>query len=494
MDTALEASARFGHCEPVHTLGPLIHNPQALDQLSRRGIREVDQVSEVHHGSIVIRAHGVPLEDLNLLADRRRRREVRIQNGTCPEVARVQSMIRRHALRGGFVIILGQPKHAEILAHRSFATQGCAVIQTCAEADALPDEVLSGALVVAQTTFSVTEFEVLSEGLRTRCPSIRIRRTICPDTFLRQQEARSLAATSDAVVVVGGKASNNTRHLVETAREVCSKVHWVESADELAHLDFHHAKEVAVLAGASTPNWTVEETVETLEAQGEPLRIRWLLRFLQTLHLPEGVLFGALAAWLQQRLGWPGAWAGFWLTMSFLVALSSFAPYFDPLGLDVKGQVQGRFYRKHRFLLWGTGGLFAFLSLGAATAFGLVAMISTFISGAVILGGHRLSSLRFTRLLPASKDIGLSLLPVWLGIGVPMLHDNAAASPEAGLAAFALFSFALSLHALRHLRAFREDRVLGREILSVAIGSQATKWVAVGLTVASLGAIGWLLS
>lgn len=487
MDTALESSVRFGHREPVQTLGPLIHNPQALDHLSRRGIREIDQVSEVRRGSIVIRAHGVPLEDLNLLAERRRRREVRIQNGTCPEVARVQSMIHRHATRGGFVIILGQPNHAEVLAHRSFAMKGCAVIQTPEEVDAIPDKVLPGALVVAQTTFSVTDFNTLSARLQARCPSIQVRETICPDTYLRQQEARSLAASSDTVVVVGGKASNNTRHLVETAREVCPKVHWVESAQELAIIDFKQSKEVAVLAGASTPNWTVEEAIETLEAQGKPQKMRWLFRLFQSLHLSEGLLFGALTAWLQHHLGWPSAWAGFLLMMSFHLALFSFAPYLDPLGLDVKGQIQGRFYVKFRTLFWGIGSMAGVISLLAATTFGLITWIIVLVSGALVLGIHHSSGLRTIRFLPGSKDIGLSLLPVWLGIGVPLLQRNAVASSNTVLATIVLFSFALALHALRNLRAFREDRVLGREILSVAIGSRATKWLAVGLLIISLG-------
>jgi 4-hydroxy-3-methylbut-2-enyl diphosphate reductase len=493
MDAALETCARFGGDGPVQTLGPLIHNPQALDHLSRRGVVQVGASTDLRDGTVIIRAHGVPLEDLRFLTDLRRNRRIRITNGTCPAVARVQSLVRRHAAKGGFVIILGQYAHAEVVAHRSFATAGCCVVETLAEAEAIPQARLEGALVVAQTTFSSAALRELSELLRRRCPGISIRDTICPDTHLRQAEARELCGETDALVVVGGKDSNNTRHLVETVRLGGRPVQWVESAAEVEVDAFRGLRTVAVLAGASTPNWTVDEVVEALERAGGASFPRLAARFCRTLQVPLALGLALVTLVLQRRLGWPSGWPGPVLAGAFHLASCALLPYLDPLGLDAKGQLQAQFLERQRALLLGFGVAMGLLALVAAGFLGGWTLAGTVALGVLVLAYQRLRLPLLKRRIPAIKDLGGALIPLWLAVVLPGWRFGSSEPAVLTLAGLVLFALAFAAHAHRHLSAFQEDRILGREILPMVIGSRATRWLVGTLGLLGTGALGWMM-
>ena len=492
MDAALESSARFAHQGPVQTLGPLIHNPQALDHLARRGVQEAASTHDLQDGTVIIRAHGVPLEDLRTLSNRRRRNEIRITNGTCPEVARVQSLIRRQAARGGFTIILGQPTHAEVVAHRSFATAGCAIIETPEEARTLFLVSLKGGLVVAQTTFSVAEYEVITSILRERFPDLTLRNTICPDTTLRQEEARKLAQTVDAVVVVGGRTSNNTRHLVEIVREAKKPVQWVECAEELDLETLRGMANIGVLAGASTPTWTVDEVVEALEQAGRRSWLRIAKRILWTLQLPIALGLGLMTMLLHHLMGWSTGWTVPWLPVAFSVSLCAILPYADPLGLGAKGRVQEAFLERNRRWFLGLGWFLELSALVAAAAQGRWVALGTAVLCTLAISYQRFSVPSILRRMPGLKDLAPAFAPALLAVGFPWLQ-GLRTKPGSALIAFSVMFFcALSLHGLRHLRAFHEDRILGREILPVAIGSRATQWLASTLLLYSAIALGWL--
>jgi len=232
MDAVLEASTR-SHAGPVQTLGPLIHNPQALELIGRRGVSVAAAPEDVKNGSVVIRAHGIPIQSLRGLKERQAKGELAIVNATCPEVAKVHSKIKKWSPKGYFTVILGTHGHAESVAHQSFAESGSAIVANMGEARALQDEQLAKVLIVAQTTFTVKDFEEISGYLRTRSRDCITENTICEDTWTRQEEARNLAMTVDSVIVVGGKASSNTKHLAELATHFGKPVQYVETASEL---------------------------------------------------------------------------------------------------------------------------------------------------------------------------------------------------------------------------------------------------------------------
>lgn len=495
MDAVLEASARWGSKGPVQTFGPLIHNPQALEQVARRGVTQSDSVMEVGHGTIVVRAHGIPVQELRALQEMHRRKEVRLINGTCPEVAKVQARIKRYASKGYFTVLLGTPGHAEAVAHESYAASGFTVISNLHEAKALTFEAEQKVLVIAQTTFLVQEFETIAAHIRSKVRDCVVLNTICKDTWKRQEEAENLCHRVDHVVIVGGKTSNNTRHLVDLARDAGKPFQWVESSGDLDLEALRGISEVGVLAGASTPTWTVDEVVETLEQAGQVSLVRMALRMTQTLQLPVVLGTAILTAILHRALGWSSGWSGFTLPAAFHLAMCSLVPYLDPMGLGLKGQIHGRFLSRQRYLLIGIGSVAGFMAMLASVHLGVVALLGTLAWAAVVVGyvlfrSHRLSLLQH---VPAIKELGLAWTPVWLAIVLPWSSGYASTLVRLALASWGIFALAMATHTLRHLRAFRKDQVLGWEILTVAIGSRAAKWVSGLLITSAIGSLFFLL-
>jgi 4-hydroxy-3-methylbut-2-enyl diphosphate reductase len=216
MDAVLEASgSKRGH---VQTLGPLIHNPQALSLLNKRGVSIVDSPDEAQSGTVLVRAHGIPIQDLRKLKGRQAKGEIFVINATCPEVAKVHSRIKRWSAKGYFTVIIGSHGHAESTAHRSFAQAGSVIVSNLDEAKAIPSEHLKKVFVVAQTTFTTEIFNLVVDEITNRAAEIIVEDTICEDTRRRQEEAGRIAAEVDCVVVVGGKNSSNTKHLAFLAQ------------------------------------------------------------------------------------------------------------------------------------------------------------------------------------------------------------------------------------------------------------------------------------
>lgn len=477
---ALEAVARHGHKGPVQTLGPLIHNPQALEHLSLRRIRTVERTADLREGTVVIRAHGIPMDDHRELQGRRRQGRLRVFNATCPAVAHVQGLIRRHAARGGFVVILGDASHAEVQAHRSHASCGHAVVATLDEAERLDGDSLRGALVVAQTTFATADFQAISACLARRRPGIRIRNTICPDTWKRQEEADRLGGQSDAVVVIGGRNSNNTKHLVDAARARGTAVQWVASAEDLDLSALPRHGRVSVISGASTPHWTVDEVVQALEGQGRPALRRTAKTWARILEVP---FLAGLSATLilvsmagLDRIAWPQVI----LPLAFHLGLSALAPFASPQGPERQGRALATFLKVHRTAFLALGILAWLTAAGLGAWMGPMPFCTVGTLGLVALGLHRLppgSAAARLKTLPASQEAGPALALALLalttfGTAVPPL------GAVAGAEVFGtVLAVSLALQAMGGIRAFSEDRVVGREVMAVALGTRATRWV-----------------
>lgn len=480
MDAALEASARYGHKESVQTLGPLIHNPQATGLLALRGVRTALTLQDVRDGTVVIRAHGIPREELRALNERRRQGRIRIFNATCPEVGRVQSIIRKYSAQGYFVVIAGNVNHAEVVAHRSFADHGCAVVADALEAQDLPGSLPDEILLVAQTTFRTTEFRRIVDCMHDRGMSPRVRNTICRDTCTRQAEARELIAGVDRVVVVGGRQSNNTLHLVEVARAMAKPVQHVETASELDLAWIQGHEKVGVLAGASTPNWIVGEVVDKVEkANGKNSLLKWLGHSIRVLQAPEAIGLVLLSLTLHALLRLPIIWTEILSPSVFLLGLCTLSPYLDPLGMTAKGQTREIFLSRNR-------GLMISIGVAALIASGTTAWMSRFPCFALALSIFLIFlvfPMRFTfrgsmwslRRIRGSKDLGQALAPAFLVLGWPMAGSAHLAPYKKVLAFGLLSSWSLAAHATRHVGQFHNDRILGPESLPAAYGIAMTR-------------------
>jgi 4-hydroxy-3-methylbut-2-enyl diphosphate reductase len=250
MEVADEA-ARDG-LGPVVTLGPVIHNPQAVARMAEKGVGKVDAVEEVPDGTtVVVRTHGAKKAQLELA----RARGLAVVDGTCPYVKYPQAMAQRLSRQGYHVVIVGDARHAEIQGVVSYAEGPVTVVAPGAP---LPEIDAKKVAVIAQTTVIGEDFERAVGALARRHKEVRAVNTICYDTDERQTDARALAHEVDAVVVVGGRSSANTRHLAEICREIQPRTWHVETEAELDPRWFEGCRVVGVSAGASTPDWVVE--------------------------------------------------------------------------------------------------------------------------------------------------------------------------------------------------------------------------------------------
>ena len=257
VDQVMEVAEQAGG--PVVTLGPIIHNPQAVARMREKGVETVGAISDVGEGTtVVVRTHGAVKEELA----RARDRGLEVVDGTCPYVKYPQAMAQRLSRDGYHVVIVGDANHAEVKGVVSYCDGPCTVVKP---GGAIPEIADKKVAVLAQTTCIGADFERVVGALALRHKEVRAVNTICNDTEERQEDARALAAEVDAVVVVGGKNSANTRHLAEICRGIQPRTWHVETEDELRPEWFEGCRVVGLSAGASTPDWIVEGVAAWLQ-------------------------------------------------------------------------------------------------------------------------------------------------------------------------------------------------------------------------------------
>lgn len=252
LDTAAKCPGR------VFTCGPLIHNPQAVDFLRSKGIAEVDDWHHIEAGTVIIRAHGMPdgsIKDMQ-------QRGLETVDATCPHVVTSQRQIKKYSQNGYFIYIVGDPRHPEIQSLQSFA-ENFMVISTIEETKNIQQR--PRIMIIAQTTFSESQFDLIALQLKKTADEAVICSSICQATSERQTEIKQLAAQADAVVVVGGKSSANTRRLAEIAASLCPSTYHVETEKELDPKNFADVKTVVISAGASTPDFITNKIIDFLK-------------------------------------------------------------------------------------------------------------------------------------------------------------------------------------------------------------------------------------
>ena len=242
------------------TLGELIHNPQVVEALSKQGMQPVSSPKDAQGGLLVLTSHGVTpaleQEALNCAAQ--------VVDCTCPFVRHLHEVVGEFSRHGAPVILIGDTGHPEVEGTAGHCRGPVWMVSTLEEADQLPQEAAS-ALLVSQTTFPPQLWQTISQRLLERFPGLTVKQTICAATSLRQQEAARLAATADAMIVVGGRSSANTRKLLETCKAVCPESYLVECARDIpAHLRNKPELRIGVTTGASTPEWSLKEVIDSM--------------------------------------------------------------------------------------------------------------------------------------------------------------------------------------------------------------------------------------
>ena len=236
----------------ICSLGPLIHNPQEVLRLEKKGIKVIEDPCKLKNAALILRTHGIPQR----LKEKLKAQNLFLVDATCPFVKKAQDIVQKLAQGNERIIIVGEKKHPEVKALVSYGGGSCFVVEKDSDLKGLD---LSGSVcVVSQTTQSPENFSRFVRIIKKLNPKAKIFDTICRATFDRQASARKLSKKADAMVVVGGKNSGNTRRLAQ----ICSKytkTYYIETAAEIRNEWFKGGKIIGISAGASTPDWVVEE-------------------------------------------------------------------------------------------------------------------------------------------------------------------------------------------------------------------------------------------
>lgn len=235
----------------VYTFGPLIHNPQEVKRLDAEGIKVIEDYSKIKTGIIVLRTHGIEQEIHEKLS---KRKNIKVIDATCPFVKRAQEIVKKLSGISDQIVIVGEKTHPEVIALVSYGKGRCVVVEDKKDVKKIKKTPVIH--IVSQTTQSPKQFASIVE-LIAKISKVKIYNTICRATFDRQGSAEKLAKLVDIMIVIGGKNSGNTRRLYQ----ICSqkvKTYHIENVEEIKKSWFNSSNKVGITAGASTPNWIIE--------------------------------------------------------------------------------------------------------------------------------------------------------------------------------------------------------------------------------------------
>ena len=241
---------------PVHTFGPLIHNRLVLEDLEKRGVTVIERTKDAE-GIVIIRAHGIQPEVKKILE----KRCEELVDATCPRVLHSQEKVREASEKGFHTVIAGDKDHGEVKGIAGYASS-VDIVQSSEEAAEL--DIPDNTLVISQTTFSESEYEKIYSILSEKADNVQILKSICPATEKRQQALSAMLNQVDAVIIIGGKNSANTRRLYKTALNANKNSWHIEKADEIPD-KIREFKVVGITAGASTPDWIIKEVEDKLK-------------------------------------------------------------------------------------------------------------------------------------------------------------------------------------------------------------------------------------
>lgn len=258
---ALDLVQSESECGPLATLGPLIHNPQVVQELEESGVRVIRSIDEAEGGAVVMPSHGVPREVRQAAEDA----GLKVVDATCPFVASVHEKVRDLASQGYLIVVVGDEGHSEVKAIKSAAGEGALVVASAQEAAALD---WSGRKVgiVSQTTQVPERFGQVVGVIASSARELVAYNTICYAMHGRQSAARDLAPKVEAMFVVGGRNSANTNRLAEICAEAGVPTYHIETASEIQEDWVKGMHVVGLTAGASTPSWIIEQVRARLQS------------------------------------------------------------------------------------------------------------------------------------------------------------------------------------------------------------------------------------
>ena len=256
VDKAFELAAEGGR---LYTYGPIIHNDEVVKSLKEKGVNVLNsekELCEVTDGRVILRSHGVTRHVIEMLEEK----GIEYTDVTCPFVKRIHDVVYEESLEKE-IIIIGNPDHPEVEGIRGWCRHDANVISSTDDALEFVPADGKSFCVVSQTTFNYKKFQEIVEILKKKLYSINIVNTICNATRDHQAEAATIAEAADIMIVIGDKKSSNSGKLYDICKARCDRTYFIQTLQELEDegLDTSGAEKIGITAGASTPNYIIEE-------------------------------------------------------------------------------------------------------------------------------------------------------------------------------------------------------------------------------------------
>ena len=250
----------------IYCLGELVHNKEVIKELTEQGMKIINNINEAK-GTTIIRAHGVE----KAIYDIAKEKNIKIEDFTCPNVAKIHEIAQEYANNNYYIFLFGSKEHPENIGTISFCGKDYSIINKSEDIEKAIEKLKKSnkkdLLIISQTTYSLEDFnkfiKIIEEQLKENY-NITIKNTICRATELRQKETEEISKQVDLMIIIGGKNSSNTQKLFNIAREYCKNAISIESVKELNIENIQEYKKIGIMAGASTPQKSIDEILNAL--------------------------------------------------------------------------------------------------------------------------------------------------------------------------------------------------------------------------------------
>ncbi len=264
--------------DKIYTYGPIIHNKNVVKDLEKQGVEIIENLEKDIDGKVIIRSHGVPPSVYKLLEQK----NIEYVDCTCPFVKKIHRIVDENYKQGKSVIIIGNKNHPEIIGINGFCDNTALIANSIEEFNNLDIENNKEYILVSQTTFDITVFEKLLQGIKNN--NIKVFNTICSATNDRQKEALELSKQVDYMIVLGDTSSSNTQKLYEICKKNCENTYLCETIKDLQLNNFKKNVKIGITAGASTPPAIIKEALNKMNEMENMSFEEMLNESFKTLH------------------------------------------------------------------------------------------------------------------------------------------------------------------------------------------------------------------
>ncbi len=475
----------------IYTYGPLVHNPQAVEMLKQKGV-EILGSDPVYNATVILRAHGVAPDE----RDKIREWGNLVCDATCPHVARAQAIIRQEIKKGYNAIIVGDRGHAEVNGLLGYAGRNGYVVQNISDVETLP--VLDKVCIIAQTTQDRRIFQGIVERIKKTISDIKVFDTICDSTDMRQKEVLELAKEVDAMVIVGGKNSANTRRLYEISISTGVPSFHIENEDELNYLGLEKYENIGVMAGASTPNWVINKVIDRIKYLLKRRKSR-LYRFLESIGevVVESTLYLSLGAvsMCYTSLVFQGVRPSLTIlsiAFFYVFAVHVFNRYNERLKDEFSDPARTRFFRDFGKTLIISATIASLAALSLSYILGIldfILLLFSYLMGIIysirIVPEKLQSFIKYKRLkdFPGSKDFLVSFAWAWVIVLIPMVNQAIYFSYRSVSILFFVVVTVFIRSVVFDIVSIEGDRIIGRETIPILIGPKRTQIMLLFLTI-----------